>query len=97
MDAASGTRTAGAPREEQMRSLRSRVAGLAAAAGLLAAAGSAGAAESIDILNYRGPDREQRLLAGARAEGQVFIYSTVIVSQALRPLAEAFMMIYPFV
>jgi ABC-type Fe3+ transport system substrate-binding protein len=73
-----------------------RVAALALIFGLAAGAPRANAAEP-DILNYRGSDREQRLIEGAKAEGQVFIYSTAIVNQALRPLAEAFMKKYPFV
>ena len=35
---------------------------------------------------YRGPDREQRLLEGARKEGQVTVYSSMIADQALRPI-----------
>jgi iron(III) transport system substrate-binding protein len=42
------------------------------------------------ILLYEGPDREQRLLEGARKEGQVVIYSAMIVNQALRPLVDSF-------
>ena len=30
---------------------------------------------------YRGPDREQRLLEGARKEGQVTVYSSMIADQ----------------
>ena len=37
------------------------------------------------------------MLEGARKEGQVVIYSAMIVNQALRPIAEAFMKKYPFV
>jgi uncharacterized SAM-dependent methyltransferase len=50
-----------------------------------------------DILTYVGADRAQKLLDGARAEGQVVLYATIIVNQALRPLAEAFQKKYPFV
>jgi iron(III) transport system substrate-binding protein len=45
---------------------------------------------------YRGPDREQRLIEGARTEGQVTVYSSMIVSQALRPLVAGFEAKYPF-
>lgn len=48
------------------------------------------------ILTYSGPDREQKLIAGARAEGQVLIYSGLIGHRALRPLTESFMKKYPF-
>ena len=50
-----------------------------------------------DILTYAGPDRVQRLLEGARKEGAVVLYSTIIVNQALRPLADGFQKKYPFV
>ena len=46
---------------------------------------------------YRGPDREQRLLEGARKEGQVTVYSSMIIDQALRPLVTGFEAKYPFV
>ena len=39
---------------------------------------------------YRGPDREQRLLDGARREGEVTVYSSMIVDQALRPIVDGF-------
>ena len=45
---------------------------------------------------YRGPDREQRLLDGARKEGQVTVYSSMIADQALRPLIDGFQAKYPF-
>jgi ABC-type Fe3+ transport system substrate-binding protein len=50
-----------------------------------------------DILTYVGPDRNERILEGARKEGQVVLYSAMIVNQALRPIADAFMKKYPFV
>ncbi|MEA2939263.1 MAG: iron(III) transport system substrate-binding protein [Alphaproteobacteria bacterium] len=50
-----------------------------------------------DILTYKGPDREQKLIEGARKEGQVVIYSALIVSQAMRPIADKFGKKYPFV
>jgi iron(III) transport system substrate-binding protein len=50
-----------------------------------------------EILKYAGVDREQKLLEGAKKEGQVVIYSAMIVNQALRPLVEGFMKKYPFV
>ncbi len=50
----------------------------------------------IDIVNYRGADREQKLIEGARKEGQVVLYSALIVNQMLRPLAAGFMKKYPF-
>ncbi len=55
-------------------------------------------AQTDDILMYRGPDRVQRLIEGAKREGgQVTYYSAMIVNQALRPLAAAFQKKYPFI
>jgi iron(III) transport system substrate-binding protein len=64
---------------------------------MLFAAGSARAAAGADILTYRGPDREERIIAGAKKEGEVVIYTGLVVNVALRPLSEAFMAKYPFV
>ena len=50
-----------------------------------------------EILTYSGADRQDKLIEGAKQEGQVVIYSAMIVNQALRPLADAFMKKYPFV
>jgi len=60
-----------------------------------AVAGGVCAQTSDPILLYEGPDREQRLLEGARKEGQVVIYSAMIVNQALRPLLDSFNKKYP--
>ncbi|HWG05523.1 MAG TPA: extracellular solute-binding protein [Beijerinckiaceae bacterium] len=49
-----------------------------------------------EILTYSGPDRDQVLLEGAKKEGQVVLYSGIIVNQALRPIADAFSKKYPF-
>src|SRR6266851_5189264 len=46
---------------------------------------------------YRGSDREQRLIEGARKEGQVTVYSSMIADQALRPILNGFEAKYPFV
>ncbi len=58
---------------------------------------SAHALSPDEILNYAGPDREQVLIDGARKEGQVVLYSGMIVNQALRPITDGFMRKYPFV
>ena len=55
-----------------------------------------GALTPEEALNYRGPDREQKLIEGARKEGQVVLYSALIVNQMLRPLTAGFMKKYPF-
>ena len=50
-----------------------------------------------EIAMYKGHDRQQRLLEGAQKEGgQVTIYSSMIVDQALRPLLDGFQVKYPF-
>jgi ABC-type Fe3+ transport system substrate-binding protein len=56
-----------------------------------------GASPSDNPATYRGADREQRLVDGARKEAQVTVYSSMIVDQALRPLIDAFQAKYPFV
>jgi iron(III) transport system substrate-binding protein len=61
---------------------------------LLAAAASTAAAQSSGAPNralylYDGPDREQRLVAGAKKEGQVVLYSTTTVPDG-KALATAF-------
>jgi ABC-type Fe3+ transport system substrate-binding protein len=50
-----------------------------------------------EILHYTGADREKMLADGAAKEGELVVYSAMIVDQALQPLAEAFMKKYPSV
>src|ERR1700731_30096 len=69
---------------------------LAALAALMCA-GPACAFSANDIVDYRGADREQKLIEGAAREGQVVLYSAMIVNQMLRPLTAAFVQKYPFV
>jgi ABC-type Fe3+ transport system substrate-binding protein len=59
--------------------------------------GSAYAQSADDILRYKGPDREQKLIEGAKKEGQVVLYSALIVNQATRPIVEKFGKKYPFI
>src|SRR5262249_51809507 len=73
------------------------LASLATSVAFLLSAATASAQNAADVLLYNGPDREQRLIEGARQEGQVVIYSAVIVNQALRPIAERFAKKYPFI
>lgn len=70
---------------------------LAAAAAVVALVvpGMAAGQSVSEILNYEGPDREQFLAEGAAREGELVFYSAMIVNQALRPLADAFMAKYP--
>ena len=83
----------------QARHKKRALAGLSffavASAGLLQPH-SALALTDAEILNYSGPDREQVLLDGAKKEGEVVLYSGIIVNQALRPIADAFSKKYPF-
>ena len=48
-------------------------------------------------LTYKATDRQERLIEGAKAEGEVVFYSAMIVNQALRPISEGFMKKYPFI
>src|ERR1035437_8063445 len=50
-----------------------------------------------NILVYRGADRQQQLIDGAKQEGHVTIYTGLIVNVALRPLIDTFMQKYPFI
>src|SRR5690554_3145589 len=68
------------------------------AAGFVVSVPVAAHAQSTEeILNYTGEDREEFLMAGAEAEGELVIYSAMIVDQALEPLAQGFMEKYPFI
>jgi ABC-type Fe3+ transport system substrate-binding protein len=70
---------------------------LICAGAALAGVPCASAQSPNDILLYTGPDREQRLIEGAKKEGQVVIYAALIVNQAMRPIVEGFGRKYPFV
>src|SRR5947209_1628644 len=71
---------------------------LVLAAILMLCAGQAVAQSASDNpAMYRGPDREQRLVEGAKREGQVTVYSSMIADQALRPILNGFEAKYPFV
>lgn len=63
----------------------------------LAAAAPAGALTNEEIANLAGPDRKKVLLEGAKKEGEVSFYTTLLVDQVARPVAEAFEKKYPFV
>jgi ABC-type Fe3+ transport system substrate-binding protein len=73
------------------------VLSIALAVAALHPARPASALTNEEIFNYKGADREQVLLDGARKEGQVVLYSGLIVNQMLRPLTAGFMKKYPFV
>src|SRR5262245_23331830 len=62
---------------------------LLAAALLPLAFAAAAQPSSRDIYMYQGPDRDKRLVEGARKEGQVVLYSTMTVADG-KALAAAF-------
>ena len=67
-----------------------RVASLVLAAALMPPAVLAqGPAKPGDILNYRGPDREKRLIERAKQEGALTIYTSLAPTES-KPLADAF-------
>jgi ABC-type Fe3+ transport system substrate-binding protein len=57
----------------------------------------ASAASLAEIAMMSGSDRQARLEAGAKAEGELNLYTTLIVDQALLPLKAAFEKKYPFI
>src|SRR5215475_7740343 len=84
--------------DAEMPCLPARTLVIAAAlTGLMGATNVTHAQTLGDIVTYRGPDREQKLIEGAKKEGQVVLYSALIVNQMLRPLAAGFMKKYPFI
>jgi ABC-type Fe3+ transport system substrate-binding protein len=50
-----------------------------------------------EIAMYNSADRQQVLEAGARAEGKLAWYTSLIVNQAVVPLSNAFQKKYPFI
>jgi iron(III) transport system substrate-binding protein len=66
-------------------------------AGCLLTTAATAQAPDANILTYAGPDRTDRLIEGAKKEGELTYYSAMIVNQALRPLTAAFQAKYPFI
>ena len=66
-------------------------------AGCLLATAATAQTPDANILTYAGPDRTDRLIEGAKKEGELTYYSAMIVNQALRPLTAAFQAKYPFI
>lgn len=59
--------------------------------GLLGLAPAWAASRSVaDIANLSGPDRQKILEEGARQEKEVMFYTSLIVDQVVRPLADGF-------
>ena len=79
------------------RARAARIAFAALAVASVFATPGIGRVHAQDILLSHAADRDKAILDGARKEGQVVFYSAMIVNQALRPLADAFMKKYPFV
>jgi iron(III) transport system substrate-binding protein len=78
-----------------MAVMQQRLAALALVAAL--GANPARALTQDEIAHLSGPDRTSILVEGARKEGKVTIYSSLIVQHVLRPIAEAFQKKYPFI
>jgi ABC-type Fe3+ transport system substrate-binding protein len=57
----------------------------------------AGAASVQEIALYDKPDRQKMLVEGARKEGKITWYTSLIVDQVVRPVKEAFEKEYPFI
>jgi ABC-type Fe3+ transport system substrate-binding protein len=55
-----------------------------------------GAASVEEIALYNKPDRQKILVDGARKEGKITWYTSLIVDQLVRPMKEAFEKKYPF-
>jgi ABC-type Fe3+ transport system substrate-binding protein len=81
------------------RSWRKRAAliFLAVVLAIQAAASDPAAATVEDVALTKAPNRQSLLEEGAKKEGKLFWYTTLIVNQALKPLKEAFEKKYPFV
>ena len=56
---------------------------------------SAATVEEIALLNR--PDRQKILVEGAKKEGKISWYTSLIVDQVVRPVKEAFEKEYPFI
>src|SRR3982074_2007046 len=63
--------------------------GFAFLVGLSCAAFAQEKSRHYDLYMYKGPDREQRLLEGARKEGTVVIYTSLNLKDSV-PITEAF-------
>jgi len=50
-----------------------------------------------EIANLSGPDRQKILIDGAKKEGKLTFYTSLIVNQAVRPLKQGFEKKYPFI
>jgi ABC-type Fe3+ transport system substrate-binding protein len=60
-------------------------------------ASSARAASVEEVMLYNKPDRQKILVDGARKEGKITWYTSLIIDQVVRPIKEAFEKKYPFI
>jgi len=54
------------------------------------------AASVEEIALYNKPDRQKMLIEGARKEGKITWYTSLIIDQVVRPMKAAFEKEYPF-
>ena len=73
------------------------VRGLCALCVMIALAEQTGAASVEEVALLNRPDRQKILIAGAKREGKVTLYTTLIVDQVVRPVKAAFEKEYPFI
>ena len=59
--------------------------------------GLARAASVEEVMLYNKPDRQKILVEGARQEGKITWYTSLIIDQVVRPVKEAFEKKYPFI
>jgi len=59
--------------------------------------GQSTAASVEDIAMLKSPERQKILVEGAKKEGKIMWYTTLIVDQVVRPVKEAFEKEYPFI
>jgi ABC-type Fe3+ transport system substrate-binding protein len=71
--------------------------GGAGAASASSASGASGQRSVAQVASLSGPDRQAILEAGARQEGALLWYTTLIVNQAVRPLVDGFTKKYPYI
>jgi hypothetical protein len=71
--------------------------GTVAIAGFVLAAAPASAATQAEIAMYKGSDRQAMLAKGAKKEGKVVLYSSMIVNRAIRPILAGFKKKYPYI
>lgn len=50
----------------------------------------------LEIAKLKNPERQAKLIEGAKKEGEIVNYTTLIVNQAVRPLQQGFERKYPF-